>query len=193
MSGTSYKPVEIPQLRMQTLSSGAAGFIFATQPAWTTVYSLKVEVPTKWLISFPLIENLDWLSLSMTPRSEIDPKEVTHVAIIGTTVGAFSALPGEHWQGVVPRSQVGHPLAHALHDAEKQFHLLNTIYIRMLRSNKLRLMAKWSQHPISLSIEKKIAQKVSHTLQLHDQISEEIRVSAPATLMKKLHFNEEMR
>lgn len=62
-------PVETPQLRMHTLSSGALGLIFATQPEWTTVYSLKVEVPTKWKIGFPLIENLDFPSFSMTPRS----------------------------------------------------------------------------------------------------------------------------
>lgn len=41
-------PVEIPQLRAQTLSRGAKGLILARQPTWTTVYSLKVDVPTKW-------------------------------------------------------------------------------------------------------------------------------------------------
>jgi hypothetical protein len=41
-------PVETPQLRTQTLSRGASGLIFTTQPTCRTVYSLKVEVPTKW-------------------------------------------------------------------------------------------------------------------------------------------------
>lgn len=51
--------MEMPQLRMQTLSRGAKGLIFERQPEWTTVYSLKVEVPRKWLIGVPLMENLD--------------------------------------------------------------------------------------------------------------------------------------
>ncbi|CAA6662580.1 unnamed protein product [Spirodela intermedia] len=41
-------PVDMPQLRMQTLSRGAAGLILARQPECTTMYSLKVEVPRKW-------------------------------------------------------------------------------------------------------------------------------------------------
>lgn len=61
------QPVEMPQLRMHTLSRGANGLIFATQPEWITVYSLKVEVPRKWFIGSPLIENLDFPSASMTP------------------------------------------------------------------------------------------------------------------------------
>ena len=62
-------PVQIPQLRTQTLSSGAAGLIFATHPAWTTVYSLNVEVPKKWCMGCPFLENLDWPSWIMTPLS----------------------------------------------------------------------------------------------------------------------------
>ena len=60
------EPVEMPQLRMQALSKGAIGLIFTTLPEWTTVYWLKVDVPRKWLIGLPLIENLDLPSLIMT-------------------------------------------------------------------------------------------------------------------------------
>lgn len=63
------KPVEMPQLRTQTLSRGAAGLILAKQPTWTTVYSLKVEVPTKWWMGCPFLENLVLPSLIITPRS----------------------------------------------------------------------------------------------------------------------------
>lgn len=63
------KPVDIPQLSTQTLSRGAAGLILATQPTWTTVYSLKVEVPRKWWMGFPLIENLVFPSASIWPLS----------------------------------------------------------------------------------------------------------------------------
>lgn len=63
------KPVEMPQLRTQTLSRGAAGLILAKQPKWTTVYSLKVEVPTKWWMGCPFLENLVFPSLIITPRS----------------------------------------------------------------------------------------------------------------------------
>lgn len=59
----------MPQLRIQTLSKGARGLIFARQPAWTTVYSLKVDVPRKWFTGEPFMENLDFPSLSMTPLS----------------------------------------------------------------------------------------------------------------------------
>lgn len=62
-------PVEIPQLRTQTLSKGAEGLILATHPTWMTVYSLNVEVPTKWYIGFPLIENRDCPSPIITPLS----------------------------------------------------------------------------------------------------------------------------
>lgn len=41
------KPVDTPQLRMQTLSNGAFGSILARQPSWITVYSLNVDVPRK--------------------------------------------------------------------------------------------------------------------------------------------------
>nr|GMD88686.1 Uncharacterised protein [Ipomoea batatas]GMD91122.1 Uncharacterised protein [Ipomoea batatas] len=47
-------PVDIPQLRTQTLSSGASGLILATQPAWSVVYSLKVCVtPSPTLSTIP--------------------------------------------------------------------------------------------------------------------------------------------
>lgn len=59
----------MPQLRIQTLSKGACGLIFARQPECTTVYSLKVDVPTKWFIGVPLMENLLLPSLCMTPLS----------------------------------------------------------------------------------------------------------------------------
>lgn len=61
-----HKPVDIPQLRTQTFSSGAEELILATLPTWQTVYSLKVEVPRKWLMGFPLAVNLVLPSLSMT-------------------------------------------------------------------------------------------------------------------------------
>lgn len=67
--GKKFLPVEMPQLRIHTLSRGANGLSLARQPEWTTVYSLKVDVPKKWLIGFPLIENLDFPSLSITPLS----------------------------------------------------------------------------------------------------------------------------
>lgn len=64
-----YKPVDIPQLSTQTLSRGAAGLILATDPTCTTVYSLNVEVPRKWWMGFPLMENLDFPSASIWPLS----------------------------------------------------------------------------------------------------------------------------
>ena len=64
-------PVEMPQLRTQTLSRGASGLILARQPTWMTVYSLKVDVPTKWKIGWPLMEKRDLPSPIITPRSTL--------------------------------------------------------------------------------------------------------------------------
>ena len=41
------RPVEMPQAKRQALSKGAEGLILATQPASTTVYSLKLETLRK--------------------------------------------------------------------------------------------------------------------------------------------------
>nr|GMD64217.1 hypothetical protein Iba_chr12bCG22290 [Ipomoea batatas] len=68
-------PVEMPQLRTQTLSSGANGLIFARQPECRTVYSLKVDKITHVALfrfavcTFPTFPSEHWKH--MIPNLEI--------------------------------------------------------------------------------------------------------------------------
>lgn len=61
-------PVGMPQAKRQILSKGADGLTLATQPASTTVYSLKLDTLRKWWMGCPRIENRLVRSPSIVPR-----------------------------------------------------------------------------------------------------------------------------
>lgn len=66
-------PPATPQLSKQTLSRGAAGFIFTTYGCSTTVYSLNVE-HRNLEIGVPFMENRDFPSLFMPVSRDATPK-----------------------------------------------------------------------------------------------------------------------
>lgn len=55
---TAPHPVDTPHPSTQILLKSQCGLIFAAEIAAMTVYSLNVEQPIKWKISFPSFENL---------------------------------------------------------------------------------------------------------------------------------------
>lgn len=50
-----YRPVEIPQLSKQALSTGSCGLILTTWATSTTVYSEKLETYKKWCTTSPFM------------------------------------------------------------------------------------------------------------------------------------------
>lgn len=50
---------------------------------------------------------------------DVDPEEVTHVALLGFAVGTLLALAGEHREDMVAWCELGHTLPNALHDAAR--------------------------------------------------------------------------
>lgn len=63
---------------------------------------------------------------------DIDPEEVTHVALLWLAVGTLLALTSEHREDMVARRELGHTLADALHDAASKDSLDGDLLIRQL-------------------------------------------------------------
>jgi len=51
---------------------------------------------------------------------DVDPEEVTHVALLRLAVSTLLALAGEHREDMVAWCELGHTLPNALHDAARR-------------------------------------------------------------------------
>ena len=59
---------------------------------------------------------------------DVDPEEVTHVALLWLAVSTLLALAGEHREDMVAWCEVGHTLSNAFHNAESKNSLEKKIY-----------------------------------------------------------------
>lgn len=173
------QPVEIPQLKTHTLSRGAAGLILATHPTCTTVYSLNVEVPTKWYIGFPLIRNLDLPSPIMTPLSVFILSR-SHMLLSSDLQCRHSlhspVKTGRTWSPGARSVTPSPTLSTILYTNKKN--PINTHEVWSLKLTKSILWGYNNQLWSTVTTSRNKGGK--HTLQLHDQRCEETPVSGPA-------------
>ena len=60
----------------------------------------------------------------------VDPKKITHVALLWLTMWTFTTLPCEYRQGFIPWFQMSHTFTYALHDPDK--HHSFTLHTKLL-------------------------------------------------------------